>query len=73
MKLFAGPDHEMDTFSTLDVTIQLSEKGVKEYETVIEALFQYLQRIRDVGPQEWVFNEVKDIGIMNYEFKNKQD
>jgi insulysin len=46
---------------------------VKEYETVIEALFQYLQKIRDVGPQEWVFNEVKDIGIMNYEFKSKQD
>lgn len=29
----------MDTFSTLDISIVLSEKGIKEYETVIEAVF----------------------------------
>jgi len=39
LKLYSGPDHEMDTFSTMDVTIKLSEKGVKEYETVVEAVF----------------------------------
>jgi len=39
LKLTCGPDHEMDTFSTLDVSITLSEKGIKEYETVIEATF----------------------------------
>jgi len=39
LKLSCGPDHEMDTFSTLDISITLSEKGVKEYETVIEATF----------------------------------
>jgi insulysin len=39
LKLSCGPDHEMNTFSTLDVSISLSEKGIKEYETVVEAVF----------------------------------
>jgi insulysin len=68
LKLSCGPDHEMNTFSTLDVSISLSEKGIKEYETVIEATFQYLQKLKEVGPQEWVFEEVRDIGITNFEF-----
>jgi len=39
LSLNCGPDHEMDTFSTLDVSIKLSAKGIKEYETVVEAVF----------------------------------
>jgi insulysin len=39
LELSCGSDHEMNTFSTLEISITLSEKGIKEYETVVEATF----------------------------------
>lgn len=29
--------------------------------------------MRDAGPQKWVFEEIKDLGNMNFEFQNKGD
>lgn len=51
----------------------MSEKGLKDYNKVIEAIYQYANKLREAGPQNYVFEEVRDIGIMNYEFQSKQD
>jgi len=48
--MIAGGAHELWSFSTFQVEISLTIKGAENYESVIEAVFQYAQKIRDVGP-----------------------
>jgi secreted Zn-dependent insulinase-like peptidase len=50
LELSAGGGHELWSFSTFSIEIMLTKKGVENYESVIEAVFQYAQKIRDVGP-----------------------
>ena len=49
----------------------MTKKGLENYEKVIDAVFKYIQRIKEVGPQEWVFNESRDIGNMSFRFAEK--
>jgi insulysin len=39
LELSAGGDHEMSSFSTFEVNITLTGKGMENYESVIEAVF----------------------------------
>ena len=63
----------MDGLSTFEITITLTKKGIQNYESVIEAYYQYIQKIKEVGPQEYYFREMKDIGSMNFQFADKKD
>lgn len=58
--------------SFFKVDITLTENGLQNYDKVIEACFQYFQRLRDAGPQEYIANEIKNIGEMNFKFSDKR-
>lgn len=59
LELSSHYDHNLNgAFSNMNVDITLTKKGLAEYERVIEALFHYVQIIRDRGVQEYVFHEV---------------
>jgi insulysin len=68
LELSAGGDHELWTISTFRLEIVLTKKGLENYEKVIEACFQYAQKLKEAGPQEWVFKELQDLGTMQFEF-----
>ena len=36
-------------------------------------MFKYIQRLKEVGPQEWVFHETNKIGNMTFDFLEKSD
>jgi insulysin len=40
-------------------------------ESVVAVVYDYLAMLRAAGPQEWVFNESRDIAAMNFRFKSK--
>ena len=71
LELTAGADHELHSFSTFFVEITLTKKGLENYERVVEATFQYAHKLKDVGPQRFVFEECRDLGIMKFEFADK--
>jgi insulysin len=50
MALSSTGDHEMGCFSSFQVEITLTKKGLANLNHVIAAVFKYAQRIRDVGP-----------------------
>ena len=50
LELSSGCDDTMNCFSEFEINITLSKKGLEQYEKVIEAVYQYMQNIRDVGP-----------------------
>jgi insulysin len=73
LELGAGPDHELWGLSQLDLQITLTKKGLKQWERVLEIVFKYAQINRDAGPQQYIFDEVKRIGEIKFEFMSKGD
>ena len=51
LELSAGGDHELWGFSTMEVNIKLTKLGLENYSLVIEATYQYLQKLKEKGPQ----------------------
>ena len=72
-ELSAGGDHELWSFSNFYVDISLTKKGLANYEKVVEAVFDYAQRIREKGPQKYIFEENNDLGKMQFEFQDKMN
>lgn len=33
--------------------------------------FQYIQRLVEVGPKKWIFDEINDLGKFGFEFQEK--
>lgn len=50
MELCAGGDHELDCLSDFCVTITLTKKGLANHEKVVDAVFKYIQRLKELGP-----------------------
>ena len=73
MELCCDREHEINCISKLEVSITLTKKGLVNYEKVIDAVFKYIQRLKEVGPQEWVFNEDRQICQTAFDFAEKND
>ena len=71
MELSAGSDHELKVFSSFFVEITLTKKGLANINDVLSAVFKYAQRIRDLGPQEYVYEECQKIGKLKFDFLDK--
>lgn len=63
----AGKDQSLFTLS-----IQLTAKGVKEYETVIERCFQTIASLRESGIPRYIFDEVVEIEALKYRFQPRE-
>ena len=73
MELSAGGDHELDCISDFTVSITLTKKGLANVDKVVDATFKYIQRLKEVGAQEWVFHETNKIGNMTFDFLEKSE
>ena len=71
LELCASSDHNLWSTTNFDVDITLTKKGLAEYERVIEAVFRYAQLIRDRGVQDYVFEETKRLGEIEFDFADK--
>jgi len=72
LSVSAGAEHVLWGFSNFEINVELSKKGLENYEEVIEAVYQYANTINERGPQEYIFKECKNIGEMSFEFAPKQ-
>lgn len=57
--------------SITDVSTLVCDVGVQIFE-IIGYVYQYLQLLRQVSPQEWIFKELQDIGNMEFRFAEQQ-
>ncbi|KAK9915769.1 hypothetical protein WJX75_003936 [Coccomyxa subellipsoidea] len=60
-----------------DVTINLTEAGLRAAPgnglATVDYLFGYLQMLRRVGPQRWVFDELAAISNLKFRFAEEED
>ncbi|KAG9445281.1 hypothetical protein H6P81_016621 [Aristolochia fimbriata] len=54
------------------ISIHLTESGLEQVYEVIGVVYQYLKLLRQVGPQEWIFKELQDIGNMEFRYAEEQ-
>ncbi|KAI0439248.1 peptidase M16 inactive domain-containing protein [Xylaria telfairii] len=54
-----------------DCQVRLTKEGLKNYKDVVKAIFQYISLLRQTPPQEWIFNEQKEMADVEFKFKQK--
>jgi secreted Zn-dependent insulinase-like peptidase len=62
-----------DYFTYFKIEILLTEKGYVEYERVCEVVGAYVKMLEKVGPQEWVYDEIKLLQELNFIYGNQVD
>ena len=53
------------------ISIKLTEEGLKEYQEVVKVVFQYISLIKEVPPQEWIVDEVREMAEVDFRFQQK--
>ncbi|OQR75120.1 insulin-degrading enzyme-like [Tropilaelaps mercedesae] len=58
-------------FSFFEISFSLSAEGLEHVDDIIAIVFQYFKLLQTEGPQEWLFDELNNIGRMHFRFKSK--
>ncbi|XP_018404393.1 PREDICTED: insulin-degrading enzyme-like, partial [Cyphomyrmex costatus] len=58
-------------FSTLIISFDLTEEGIKHIEDVVLRVFQYINMLKLKGPIKWIYDECRDIANMDFRFKER--
>lgn len=59
--------------ATFELSVTLTEKGVKNLDTVINYCFQAINRLKESGIPEYLFQEDKQMSLVNYQYQTRQD
>ncbi|MGH0118605.1 UNVERIFIED_CONTAM: hypothetical protein FKN15_050114 [Acipenser sinensis] len=70
--LVGGQKEGAKGFMFFIINVDLTEEGLLHVEDIIFHMFQYIQKLRIEGPQEWVFQECKDLNTVAFRFKDKE-
>uniref|UniRef100_A0A672HC17 Insulin-degrading enzyme n=1 Tax=Salarias fasciatus TaxID=181472 RepID=A0A672HC17_SALFA len=70
--LVGGQKEGARGFMFFIINVDLTEEGLLHVEDIIFHMFQYIQKLRTEGPQEWVFDECKDLNKVAFRFKDKE-
>lgn len=64
-------DHELSAFSHVCLDITLTDKGLKEYERIIEIVYQAIHTLKKEGPVDHVYEECSKNHELKWEFLDK--
>ncbi|ORZ13145.1 Metalloenzyme, LuxS/M16 peptidase-like protein [Absidia repens] len=59
-------------FSFYHASMDLTEEGLEHYEDVVIALFQYIDMLKKMGVQRWIFDEVQSLAAIEFKYSEKQ-
>ncbi len=72
LELSSGTGNEMDLFSTIEISIKLTKKGLENYRDVIEIVHKHLNILKEKGIQRYIFEEKQYINQLKFDFKEKE-
>ncbi|KAF7593445.1 Insulinase (Peptidase M16) [Aspergillus hancockii] len=53
------------------VSIRLTQEGLRQYREVAKAVFEYIAMIKEREPEQWIFDEMKNLAEVEFRFKQK--
>jgi len=69
--LSAGPYANNRAFSTLFLSVELTEEGLEQWETVVAMVGAYARMLKEAGLPQWIFEEVKSMREIEFKFLSK--
>ncbi|KAL6075623.1 Protease 3 [Balamuthia mandrillaris] len=69
--LIAGPDRTTADFTLFKISIDVTPKGLEEWEQVVDVIFQYIKLLRTEGPKQHIFEESKKLAEIEFRFADK--
>lgn len=66
--LGASTDADLSDFYTFEVTVQLTEKGMNNIDSVIEAIFSYIRLLREAPIPKYIFEETLQLSELEWRF-----
>ena len=73
LSLSAGGGSSHPDINSFGINISLTEKGLKEYEQILELVFSYIRMIREHGFEEHTFKETQAMAQINFDWKNPDE
>ncbi|KAJ2135428.1 metalloprotease, partial [Coemansia sp. RSA 678] len=59
---------DMDGFNTFEIEINMTPDGLKHYNDIIHAVFEYLRVLVAYGPQKLLYDEISAVKELNFRF-----
>ncbi|KAL4805035.1 Metalloenzyme, LuxS/M16 peptidase-like protein [Aspergillus unguis] len=53
------------------VSVRLTQEGLQQYQQVVKVIFEYIAMIKEREPEEWIFEEMKNLAEVEFRFKQK--
>ncbi|KAJ5908683.1 Peptidase M16 core [Penicillium taxi] len=53
------------------VSVRLTPEGLKQYQEVAKVIFEYIAMIKGREPEQWIFDEMKNLAEVDFRFKQK--
>ncbi|OQR74836.1 nardilysin-like [Tropilaelaps mercedesae] len=77
LELTAGSEgdgfNENTMCALFTITITLSEEGARNIAEVTKYVHQYMHMLRKKGPQQWLWNELKQIADFDFRFQEEEE
>ena len=71
--LSAGTTRSCSDWSGFGIQMTLTEQGFEHYEEIVGLVFEYVDMLKNSGPQEWVFEESKTVADCSFRFLSKRE
>lgn len=69
----AGHSTSARGFGFFDVMVDLTQEGFEHIDDIIKIIFQFINMIKERGPQERIFQEYCNLSEMQFRFKDKEN
>ncbi|OJJ43998.1 hypothetical protein ASPZODRAFT_18773 [Penicilliopsis zonata CBS 506.65] len=53
------------------ISVRLTQEGLKKYREVAKAIFEYISMIKEQEPEQWTYDEMKNLAEVDFRFKQK--
>lgn len=70
--LMAGESSGAKGFAFFGINVDLTEDGIEHVDDIVTLAFQYLNMLRKLEPQKWVFDELEGLSRVQFRFKDKE-
>lgn len=71
--LSAGGGSSHPNINSFGISISLTEKGLQEYERILEMVFAYIEMVRKHGIEKYTFDQAQVMAKINFDWKNPDE
>jgi insulysin len=61
------------SFSIFTVHMEVTELGLQKVDEIVSMVFAYVDLLKSVGPQQWIFDEVRTVADLRFKFLSQRN